>query len=721
MKRRLGSKAALVVVSMALLAFSSHCLGQSDIYTGTYRETTTFVDPTCPATNELVADAELAVGLNAAMLSVTGSLNSKSCAGELVVDVTRTFLVFIDGQDAYIPDAFEGVVSGGFSDDFATLEMSGTTNGTVAVQPGDRIVPFETSVTVSMEGDSVSAAWRASIGAYAPSSGEIDDITVEMGDPFFFNILARNDNSVQATFDGQVTQNDSLAGFGVWDLDDATVSSCSSTSPSITIADVGPGQTGEQSCRLASRWNWVEPLTALDGLSSIGSVGLSMTKQQLLQIANNTLSVGSAVLEFLRNSNTLRTRELEYTLVGGVGDVSVGDEATVRVEVVVPAEKEDLLFAGQTTLVGGGFLAGSAVGALCTVGSFSIVGCIAGISAGIAVIAHADYLIDAAIDPRDDYNLVANPMPISTPFLETIRGTPEGEMLQTAFAMVTSSEAFFLSYARYLGAIEADDPEAAPLQLNLTLLHAQTAIQLQSRLTETLVGLRSATVEEIADARELFRDGSFPDAVSDTFEALGFSDGEAAQFYAAMGQAPDELYMSSDDIEAAFMASSRIFQAFIGELESKSTSHSAKVSAEYLRPVGNDRTDSRNIIRVAIRSQDIGGAWFDAAAIDPASIRIGEAGLSPFRYFFRDIDSDSALDLVLHFDDPGTLDACDDLSGRVLVGESSVGPFVARVIASAGLCPPKAKRHRHGIEKRFRPYLSRPKHRLPNRHQRNDR
>ncbi|HKB07299.1 MAG TPA: hypothetical protein VKF61_03350 [Candidatus Polarisedimenticolia bacterium] len=85
---------------------------------------------------------------------------------------------------------------------------------------------------------------------------------------------------------------------------------------------------------------------------------------------------------------------------------------------------------------------------------------------------------------------------------------------------------------------------------------------------------------------------------------------------------------------------------------------------------------SGGAIRVAVLTTDS----FDAAGVDPTSVRFGENGTeaSPLQSSLEDADGDGDLDLVLKFSGPSTGIACGDIAG-VLSGKTTAGASIAGV------------------------------------------
>lgn len=402
------------------------------------------------------------------------------------------------------------------------------------------------------------------------------------------------------------------------------------------------GETKYLVCTVYHKWNWVPPADISDIVAELSNASifefLKLLVGNFSEIISNILDL-KELLDAFVNAGISSERDVTYSVHGEATDVE-------QIKVTIP-ETKFLLYVssvyGSTTAsaeIGGGI-------ALCVINLPSCAGIIlGGITQGVAAVNQRI----AANDPRDDYTVVSSEEMKRVQALENIVAKDERDFAFKSIRLAALSEALQLSYARYLGALEADQLMWVAVQYAAMHAHLNEMQQvsreqgiLYKNLTDELPLPAGVTFEDVKNYLRV--NGLTPPGV-EVLDAFGISRDEQSNLIEAL------LLFETNDYLEAFENTrgwTELLPKFYERLRESvgplpEGSISAVINMNPKRLVDGSPGESVNaFIELPVE--------YDAAAIDVDSVLLnGELALKVGSATMGDHDGDGLVDLSVAFD-----------------------------------------------------------------------
>jgi len=305
-----------------------------------------------------------------------------------------------------------------------------------------------------------------------------------------------------------------------------------------------PGDYAIYEFRISHHWDWIEPWNYGRILSIVTNFVLGYLKIHYLVAHVHTLLDFINTLEgYLATPVTV----IEYTY-NGIDDAQ---DISIITDVFTRTEKVDFL--GQS------IIEGSVASTSTTAGFALLLVPIAGpFLAAAAFIIEGVVWIDSealyvqSYDPDSNYTELANPEPWNEPSLDDV---PPGEIrnfTELAFDLLPITRAGAISYARYLGALEAGSEEWATIQLAATQYYTEQRYALLEELrnlSEIFVPtIPIPTPENISDFRDNLTQNGLPEIEVDILQQFGWTDDDIEELTQLLISANDSYYLRFVDM-----------------------------------------------------------------------------------------------------------------------------------------------------------------------------
>lgn len=320
--------------------------------------------------------------------------------------------------------------------------------------------------------------------------------------------------------------------------------------------EVSGGATRTFQCTAIHSWDWAERTEIGDYIASLTVDGLlagaveTAVDAELAREAVATLS-DTAGLALTAINEMLTwifdyqyTQEITYTVQGG-------DGAQASHNIDVPAYKRALMVNAAAGALAGSSLSTTAIASGClNPASAAVLPCSAALVAAAAVFKAIQYQRDAAIDPRSDYDILSQPRHISVQSLDRLQMSPEREWALKSIEYAAYSEALFLAYARYLGAVLEGATGHAARQWSAAQNYHSRLIALQKAIAQEggpiMASIANGSVPDPPAARAAFASHSMPPIWRDTLNAVGVTIEEQASLERALSKAWESGYTGED-------------------------------------------------------------------------------------------------------------------------------------------------------------------------------
>jgi hypothetical protein len=162
------------------------------------------------------------------------------------------------------------------------------------------------------------------------------------------------------------------------------------------------------------------------------------------------------------------------------------------------------------------------------------------------MLASSENLYNQAIDPDDNFMIIATPEPVVEPALATIPPSSEKITAELAIELFSVTKAAATSYARYLGALSAGDSEWAAKQLaatNLYINQAQLLINEMQTLSQDIVShYPPPGPGDIAAIRNFLTTQGLPSIEADALRRLGYAEQEINDLTATIISLDDSYF-----------------------------------------------------------------------------------------------------------------------------------------------------------------------------------
>lgn len=425
---------------------------------------------------------------------------------------TQPGVFTIDGLQLPIP------ICPGASQNFSVTfspPAAGTFNGEVYLMTGDSAGP---DAVVSLSGAGV-IDWAVSLAA-PEKVAMLEPYTVALE---IFNPSIQNDD-----IEFMLTVGSDLN--SSWELDARSPLSCQGFLPNRdNRVAVGAGSTVALECQTIHSWNWAPPLDLPGTIFSLVAdveavVAGEVFREEVKRLAKKLSTVISLVLGLLDYAIAEPIQHLTYTVRLPFGLDAV--DRTVTVE--VPFFKKLLLVDSMAFGISSSSWSAAALAAGCAPSNPAArLACPAAAILTYGLIQSVYTMRQAAIDPRDDFSVITNPQPLANSPIENLPPSPERDLAELSLRLNGVSDAFFLAYVRYLGAIEARDYQAATKQLGAAkAFHDETrdvVLRISRIFPQTFDKLFSNDPILTVWDPNVFESEEFTQTWNNIFSALGIS------------------------------------------------------------------------------------------------------------------------------------------------------------------------------------------------------
>lgn len=312
------------------------------------------------------------------------------------------------------------------------------------------------------------------------------------------------------------------------------------------------------------KWHWVPPLELKDIVSALGEEFVPDALEKIFpeeNIDNEILAYGatSNAVEFVNAAHGL---QVTYTL--GVSP-SLPEPINVIVELSPDGFRAFNWLWSVIAKELAAKLGGAAIKCAWVPGGAAAPPCVlTAVAAGALAIIAIDRRT-AAYDPRDDFDVVANPRDLVVPTVDSMPQSLERDLAVKALRLAALSEAHVLSYTRYLGAVAADDEDASVAQFAATQSfdHEMTDLlrEIAAEIAIIQPELTPPDAADVAAIQQYLSTNGLPSALTEIFTELGYTAGEIQLYTQEFVQAPDETFTTPIDAVDAFTLSSLVADA----------------------------------------------------------------------------------------------------------------------------------------------------------------
>jgi hypothetical protein len=207
----------------------------------------------------------------------------------------------------------------------------------------------------------------------------------------------------------------------------------------------------------------------------------------------------------------------------GMGDPSPNSDGTITV--YVPPIKVAYL---RASLIAASAASGLTVIGLCYLPTIFFSWMAAGFFAAEAASYAASVIAyNAAVDPDNNYTIIAQPQLITIPALAEIPPGPAKNITETAFQYLSYTQAWNTSICRYFGALDNSSMEWALIQLSNAKYYAQKQHELAQSLHDQLENISSTfpemNQEKIDEIKQNLSENGLPEFEQQVLSQMGFN------------------------------------------------------------------------------------------------------------------------------------------------------------------------------------------------------
>lgn len=408
--------------------------------------------------------------------------------------------------------------------------------------------------------------------------------------------------------------------------------------------DVGAGETRQLTFTVSHHWDWIEPWHHDRILSLVLNFLLGAFEMPTeWDTAFSLLGFLGSLMDFFITPVTA----LEYSYTG-FGDAQGIDPPLLMT--VVCTRPEKVVCLGLSVIEGSAAATATAAGFAALPIPFVGWAIAAGLFASEAILwVESEWLYVQASDPDSNFTEVASPEPWDAPSLEELLPGSVKTFAELSFELLPITKAGAVSYARYLGALEADSAEWAAVQLAATRYYMEqqaTLVEEMRCLSEDFIpDIPIPTPEDILETRDYLMQHGLPDIEAEILQQFGWTDGDMEALGQALLSADDTFYTSFVDMPE-----------MLEDLRS-----GIAASLELLPPSVEGALSATIDVKPDTLNLASKGHWVtcyvelpnghDPQDIDVFNVLLnGTLGAEPWPYEVGDYDNDGIPDLMVKFD-----------------------------------------------------------------------
>ncbi len=360
----------------------------------------------------------------------------------------------------------------------------------------------------------------------------IDEIEMGKDKRYVITLKVTNLVNSPAVFDYRVNHESSLDEQNNWDLGDdgLTIGPCRFSLNGEPLSETfNPLETKELPCVISHRWNWIEPLDLERTVEEVNEFNRSGLMDLIEKKFKNVIGFIERIDDILLFLDLVAERQLvtrlETYVVSGP-DVVNTDVREITVKVGIDKQISRYLSLGFLEAANK-MTFGAITSCLIPEPAFSKLAC-ASLAIGEAgALLAGERLREIAIDPRDDFTVLSKPVRVSVPALEELEDSPEKSLASNSILIASRAEAALLSYARFLGALDAGELQWAAAQRSATKLHLnimKSKVEIVSTELEKIIpNIPIPDENKIAQIRDFLNTTGLPEAEVQVLQAFGIS------------------------------------------------------------------------------------------------------------------------------------------------------------------------------------------------------
>ena len=398
-------------------------------------------------------------------------------------------------------------------------------------------------------------------------------------------------------------------------------------------------------CEVSHAWNWIPPRDSLVKqvaqltLRFIKAKGAFKTFKDLVDTGLDLTDLFKALNPQIDNAPTFK---ITYT-------PTIDAESAAPRTITVSKADENIATYWKATdrYAESAFL--SIAGGLICLDITKLPVCIGLTGSALSFAIQGNILYDKAVDPRGDFMVLANPGPSIDIPSDGIEDASARRLVALSQELPGIAEAAFLSYTRYLGAIDARAIEWAAVQLNATRLYNQQLLDREEQLgplyEHLLTILPPRDEDRINQVRNFFATQGFPEEVRALYQRQGFSEQEINDLEQGLAEADDVLYRSVEELPTINKLTRALYAIEAPRLI-QPVPGTAQVTVMY-DPTSLQLGSNEPVLSAAIELED---------GVNPTKIRTdtirlnGSVPANPIGIVFGDHNGNSIPDLNVMFD-----------------------------------------------------------------------